>query len=119
MARPRFLIDEDPPTYLAAALRQAAPGLDIVQVGDTSAPPRGTLDPGLLIAAHALDRVLISKDRSTMSRHLFDYYVAGRQTAGVMLLRNNFTLAVFVQKIVHYWATTTADDWVDRTVYIP
>jgi hypothetical protein len=119
MSKPRFLIDEDPPLYLADALRKAAPGLDVLQVGDPGTPPRGTLDPGLLIAGQALGRVVISKDRSTMIGHLAAHYAAGRRTAGLMLLRNNFTLAVIVQKIVGYWTTDTADDWLDRTAYIP
>jgi Domain of unknown function (DUF5615) len=119
MSNPRFLVDADTPTFLASALRQAAPNLDVWQSGDPGAPPRGTLDPELLIAAEALGRVLISKDRKTMPSHLTDHFVAGRHTAGVMLLRNNFTLAVYLQKIVNLWATTTADSWVDRIVYIP
>ncbi len=54
-----------------------------------------------------------------MPGHLIDHYAAGNHTAGVMLMRNNFALSVYVQKIVNYWTTTTADDWVDRMVYIP
>ena len=119
MSKLRFLVDQDTPPALAAALRQAAPGIDVIQVGDAGAPPCGTQDPDLLIACEALGRVLISNDKKTMPGHLIDHFAAGRHTAGVMLLRNNFTLAVYVQKIVHYWATTTADEWVDRTVYIP
>jgi Domain of unknown function (DUF5615) len=119
MSKLRFLVDQDTPPSLAAALRQVAQGIDIMQVGDAGAPPLGTLDPALLIAAEALGRVLITKDRTTMPTHLTDHFAAGRHTAGVMLLRNNFTLAVLVRDIVKRWTTTTADDWVDCTVYIP
>jgi hypothetical protein len=119
MSKLRFLVDQDTPPALAAALRKAAPGIDVIQVGDPGAPPLGTKDPDLLIAAEVLGRALISRDKRTMPGHLTDHYAAGRHTAGVMLLRNNFTLARHVQEIVNHWATTTADDWVDRTVYIP
>ncbi|HBI44719.1 MAG TPA: hypothetical protein DDY78_17980 [Planctomycetales bacterium] len=119
MNKLHFLVDQCTPPFLAAALRQGAAGIDVLQVGDAGVPPLGTPDPDLLIAADASARVFITKDRRTMPGHLIDHYAAGNHTAGVMLMRNNFALSVYVQKIVNYWTTTTADDWVDRMVYIP
>jgi hypothetical protein len=119
MSRPRFLIDEDTDPVLASALRQAQPTIDIVRVGDPGAPPRGTLDPDLLVAAEVLGRVLISHDRTTMPTALMNHFAAGRHTAGVILLRRGFPLAREVQKIEHQWSTTEADDWIDRTIYLP
>ncbi len=119
MSKLRFLVDQDTPPTLSAALRRASPGIDIIQVGDPGAPPLGTQDPDLLIAAETLGRALISRDKKPMPRHLLAHCAGGRHPAGGLLLRNNFTLAVIVQEIVNHWTTTTADDWVDRTVYIP
>jgi hypothetical protein len=119
MNKPRFLIDEDTARFLAGALRQKEPAVDIIRVGDPGTPPSGTLDPDLLIAAENLGRVLITQDKRTMPGHLADHFAAGRHTAGVMLLRQGFALSRIVQEILNHWATTTADDWIDRTVYIP
>jgi hypothetical protein len=119
MNKPRFLVDQCIPLFLAAALRQTAAGIDIVQVGDAGVPPLGTPDPDLLVAAEAMGREFVTKDRKTMPGHLIDHYAAGNHTAGVMLMRNNFALSAYVQKIMYYWATTLPDDWVDRMVYIP
>ncbi len=119
MNKPRFLIDEDTPPYLADALLQKEPVVDIIRVGDPGAPPSGTLDPDLLIGAEGLGRVLITNDKRTMPGHLVDHFVAGRHTAGVMLLRQGFSLSRIVQEILNHWTTTTADDWIDRTVYLP
>ena len=45
----RYLLDEHiAPTYRALLLR-AAPELEVWIVGDPGAPPRGTLDPDILI----------------------------------------------------------------------
>lgn len=119
MNRPRFLIDEDTPPYLADALLQKESAVDIIRVGDPGAPASGTRDPDLLIAADRLGRVLITHDKSTMPGHLVDHFTAGRHTAGVMLVRQGFSLSRIVQDILNHWATTNADDWIDRTVYIP
>jgi hypothetical protein len=115
----KLLVDECTDPVLLSALRQSEPAIDVIRVGDPGAPPLGTKDPDLLIAAEALGRVLATNDRRTMSRHLVAHYAAGRHTAGVMLMREGFPLAGYVQAILQYWNTTTADEWIDRTVYIP
>lgn len=119
MNKPRFLCDECQAKGLVKALQQLAPAIDVIRVGGSGAPPRGTLDPELLIAAEALGRVLITRDRRTMPGHLIDHFAAGRHTAGVILLRNGFSLGHYAQEIVDRWATTTADDWIDLTIYLP
>jgi hypothetical protein len=115
----KLLADECINPTLLSALRQAEPAIDAIQVGDPGAPLRGILDPDLLIAAQSLGRVLLTNDRSTMPGHLVDHYAAGRHTAGVMLMRGGFSFARYVQEIRRHWNTTTADEWVDRSVYIP
>ena len=115
----KLLVDQCTNPILMSALRQAEPAIDVIHVGDPGAPPLGTKDPDLLIAAETLGRVLATNDRSSMPGHLIDHYTAGRHTAGVMLMRRGFSLARYVQEILQHWDTTTADEWVDCTVYIP
>jgi hypothetical protein len=115
----KLLADECINPILLSALRRAEPAFDAIQVGDAGVPPWGTLDPDLLIAAESLGRVLLTNDRSTMPGHLVAHYAAGRHTAGVMLMRRGVSLARFVQEILQHWNTTTADEWIDRTMYIP
>jgi hypothetical protein len=119
MSKPRFLVDEDTHGGLLQAVRRLAPGIDGIRVGDPGAPPLGTLDPDLLIAAEAMGRVLVSNDRSTMPVHLVSHFAAGRHTAGVILLRKGYSLGRYAQEIIDQWASTTADEWVDRTIYLP
>jgi hypothetical protein len=59
MDKPRFLCDADTPPALVQALRQLAPGIDVLRLGDPGAPPLNIQDPDLLIAAEAMGRVLI------------------------------------------------------------
>ena len=119
MSKLKLLADECINPILPSALRQAEPVIDVIASGDPGAPVRGTLDPDVLIVAESLGRVLLTNDRSTMPGHMVDHYAAGKHTAGVMLMRRGFSLADYVQEILRHWKTTTADDWVDRTVYIP
>jgi hypothetical protein len=79
----------------------------------------GTQDPDVLVAAEALGRVLISRDRRTMPGHLAAHFAAGRHTAGVILLRNGFPPGRYVQEIVNQAVTIPPADWIDRTIYLP
>jgi len=119
MTKPRFLCDENIDPDLVDAIRQMGPAIDFIRVGDPGAPPLGTKDPDLLIAAEASGRVFVSHDRRSMSGHLANHYAAGRHTAGIILLRRRFSIGQYAREIVNQWATTTADEWVDRTMYLP
>jgi hypothetical protein len=54
-----------------------------------------------------------------MPVHLTNHFVSGRHTAGVILLRNGYTIGEYAHSIVNQWAMTTAAEWVDRTIYLP
>ncbi len=119
MSKPRFLFDECMHGAIKTGLQRLEPAIDILQVGDPGAPPRATQDPDLLFAAESLARVLVTSDKKTMVRHLMAHYQAGHHTAGLILLRPNFSIGRYVQSILQQWATTTADEWIDRTMYLP
>ncbi len=106
----RFLADEDVSHHLIAALLGIEPSMDINAVGQTGAPPKGTLDPDVLLAAEALGRTLISRDKKTMKQHLQDHFDAGHHTNGVILLRSGCSISQYASEIRLIWAVTTADE---------
>src|SRR3954469_19438412 len=93
-----FLLDE----HLRGALWQAighhnshgGDVLDTLRVGDTPAPPLGTVDPDLLLWCEANGRVLVSEDRKTMPGHLTAHFLAGRHVGGVFLLTPRWTIPI-------------------------
>jgi hypothetical protein len=115
----QFLMDECMDHDLIAYLRSLEPTMDILAVGEPGAPPKGTLDPDVLLAAETLGRLLISGDKSTMTRHLAAHFLAGHHTSGVLLLRAGFPLAKYAGDIRLIWFATLRDEWIDRTDYIP
>lgn len=119
MSKARFLFDECTAKRLMAALLRIEPAIDALHVGDPGAPPKGTLDPDLLIATEGLGRVLVTNDKSTMPQHLRDHYQAGHHTAGVIILRQGFSIGRLAQEIHQQWVTTTADEWIDRIIVLP
>lgn len=72
----KYLIDEDF-LGLADALREfsraAMVDIDIVAVGDEDGPLRGTQDLPLPAWAERHDRIIVTRDRSTMQRGLGEH----------------------------------------------
>jgi len=115
----RFLADECVSHDMIDHLRDVEPDMDILVVGEPGAPPKGTDDAEILLAAEALGRTVISGDRATMAKHLTTHYREGHHTSGLILLRCDFSVARYASEIRLIWFATTADEWVDRTDYIP
>ncbi len=119
LSPPRFLVDEDVHGDIPLTLRDMESTMDILVVGEAGAPPKGTLDPELLLAAETLGRTLITGDRSSMPDHLKDHFAAGHHTSGVILLRSGFPFGRYLRELHLIWFAMTADEWIDRTDYIP
>lgn len=119
MSQLKFRLDECTSLGLLNALRSSNPAPDVIRIGEPGAPPRGTKDPQVLLAAQAAGRCLISRDGKTMKQHLQDHFAGGHHTCGVILTRRGFALKRYVDDILLIWHATTADEWIDRTDYIP
>src|SRR5262245_53147742 len=112
MTQPRFLVDENVPSKLGKALLQAQPSIDYLTVGESGAPPRRTKDTGLLLAAYAGQRILLTLDKDSMVGHLIDHYAAGNHTYGVIMVTKGFPMSQYVDDLLLIWDTTTRDEWI-------
>lgn len=119
MIAPCFLFDEQMNHDLVDALRITHPGIDIVCVGDIGAPPKGTPDEELLEIAEGEKRILVTMDKRTMPGHLAQHFARGRHTWGVLILRPGCSIAMHGGSISLVWQASDADEWLDRTDYLP
>ena len=68
----KYLIDENvDPTY-THQLRRLSPDLFTIAVGDITAPPKGTLDPEILLWCEDNRCILVTNNRKSMPVHLAD-----------------------------------------------
>ena len=72
MSQVRFLFDECTANVLIDGLQRREPAIDAIRVGQPGAPPRGTKDPDLLLAAESLGRTLVTNDRDAVVTVAFD-----------------------------------------------
>lgn len=113
---PALLLDENVRGTILSALRRppSAGGevVDVVQVGEPGAPPKGTPDPVLLIWCEA-------NDRSTMPGHFHDHMAAGRHSPGVLLIRRRWKPSEVIVELGFLAVAGEPDDFRDLIQYIP
>jgi hypothetical protein len=119
MSGMRFLMDEQVPPALEHYLRKKEPSLDVVRIGGPGAPPKGTLDPGVLLFAEAAKRAVITDDHTTMPVHAADHLAAGHYTWGIFLLRPGFSVPDHGNDILTMWAASEAEEWQNGIEWIP
>jgi hypothetical protein len=119
----RFLLDENLRGPLwNAILRHNLRGvevLDVVRVGDASAPSLHSPDADILSWAETHDRILVTLDRSTMPDHLNAHLAAGRHSPGIYLVRREASIADVMEYLLLAAYVSVPEEWLDRIVYIP
>ncbi len=96
----RYVLDEHLRGILWKAIQQhnasGSNPLDVVCVGDPMDLPLGSKDPDILVWAEREGRVLVSRDKQTLPRHLAAHLAAGRHSPGIIIPRPRQTLPQLV-----------------------
>jgi hypothetical protein len=119
----RYLLDE----HLRGVLWDASEDhnaasinpIDVVQVGDPSDLPLGTLDPDILLWAEREGRILVTRDQNTMPGHLADHLQAGHHSPGIFMVRRRSVIPQLVFALVLAAHAGDPDVYRDRIEYIP
>ena len=117
-----FVFDEHlrGPAWSAVCRHNATtePPLDVVRVGDTDCVPLGTDDTEILLWAEHQDRILVTRDQSTMKTHLNQHLIAGHHSPGVFMIRPHGQLSAVVEFLVLADQLSDPHEWRDAIVYI-
>jgi|TARA_B100002003_G_C14076655_1_gene517955 hypothetical protein len=119
MSEVRFLLDENLPSALERALLRREPTLDVSRVGQKGAPPLGTGDSELLLVCEADRMLLVTRDRSTMPRHVTEHLHSGHHTHGVFLIKRNSSLSEIIEDLILVWSSSGSEEWRDQLLYLP
>ncbi|HSH77965.1 MAG TPA: DUF5615 family PIN-like protein [Herpetosiphonaceae bacterium] len=87
MSSLKYLFDENLDPRYKATLSRRRPEIDVLQVGESDAPPRGTKDPEILVYLEATHRVLVTNNRDSMPDHLQEHWAGGGVCWGVFTLK--------------------------------
>jgi hypothetical protein len=117
MSRPRFLADHDFREPILRGLSRLEPAIDIVRardVGLDSVP-----DDAVLAYAAAEGLLLLSHDVKTMRAAALARVQAGHAMNGLLLAHQRAILRPIVDELLMIWATSEAEEWVDRVEFLP
>lgn len=117
--KPRFLLDENVEWTILRRLRRQYPAINVVAVGESTAPPLQSKDPVLLDWIEAQGYILVTWDRRSMPQHIADHYDKGGQLPGVFLLRPSTPFPQIVDALHLIWEASEADEYQNVILYIP
>jgi hypothetical protein len=81
---------------------------------------RGRSDPALFDIAARQDRIPITYDRHTMTRHFRDRVDAGKSTPRMFILpQHRSAIGEIVEWLLLVWTASQAEEWRDRIVHLP
>jgi hypothetical protein len=115
----QYLLDEHlNPAYRSQLVRRK-PELIMRIIGDLDAPPKGTLDPEILIWCEINGFILVTNNRKSMPKHLADHLTLGRHIPGIFTLNTDHSIGQTVEELLIIAGASFEDEYQDRIEYLP
>lgn len=115
----KFLMDENVDPVYITQIRRRQPDWVIRSVGEPATPPRGTLDPEILIWCEENDFVLVTNNRTSMPQHLSAHNAQNRHVPGVLILNPNLSVGETLDELILIAEVVAGDELRDRIEYLP
>jgi hypothetical protein len=112
----RFLADADLNEDIITGVLRREPLVDFQTAGQAGL--RGLDDVQALAMAARDGRVLVSHDRKTMPRH-FAEFLRSNTSPGLLIVSQKTDLLSAIEALVCIWATSEAEEWVNRICTVP
>jgi hypothetical protein len=115
----KYLIDENVnPTY-TNQLRRLKLDLFVIAVGDITAPPRGTLDPDILLWCEENNCILVTNNRKSIPVHLSDHLATNHHIPGIFILSPKLTIGENLEQLILIAEGSLEDEYQDRIEFLP
>lgn len=113
----RFLTDEDFDGRVTSALLVRVPGLDLVRVQDVGL--MHTPDQDILAWAAAEGRIVLTRDRSTMTAFAGGRVNAGQPMPGLFVVDQQAPLGRILNDLEVLAAASEMGEWRDQIIFVP
>jgi len=113
----RLAADEDFNNRILRGLRRQQPKIDIKRVQDAELSIKD--DPAVLEWAASEDRVLLTHDASTMTRHTYDRVKAGLKMPGVFEVSQDLPIGEAITEILLLAECSFEGEWEGQVRYLP
>jgi hypothetical protein len=117
--KPRFLLDENLNPAIKAGLQRVEPNIDVVYVGESRMPSKGTLDPDILVWIEANGYILVTDNRKTMPTHMSDHIAQNRSFPGIFLIKAGTSMGDLIDFLHMVWHASEAEEHYNIMDFIP
>jgi hypothetical protein len=115
----QYLIDENLPSLYEDQLKRYFPELRVLMIGNPNTPPRGTLDPEILLWCEYYNFILVTNNRRSMPIHLAEHLAQNHHIPGIFVLRRKFTIGEIINDLILIAQVGEAKDYKNRITHIP
>ncbi len=115
----KYLIDENVIPAYPKQLRKQTSGLTVLAVGEAGAPPKGMLDPDILVWCEQHDFILVTNNRRSMPVHLTDHIRQGRHVPGIILLNPSLSIGQNLEELRFIALGSFEREYQDLIVHLP
>jgi len=114
-----YLMDENvAPIYQTQLLRRE-PDLVVWAVGDEGSPPKGTLDPDILIWCEKHGFVLVTNNRTSMPPHLAEHLAQGHHVPGIFILNPKMSIGETIEELILIALASEDDEYQNYITHLP
>lgn len=114
-----YLIDENiAPLYKRQLLKKASE-MRVYAVGDPGCPPRGTLDPEILIWCEENHCILVTNNRASMPPHLAAHLAHGHHMPGILILNERMSVGETIEELLLIAEEGIPDAYQDHITFLP
>ncbi len=93
--------------------------LIVCAVGDPGFPPKGTLDPEILLWCEENNFILVTNNRKSMPTHLVDHLSQGHHIPGIVTLNEDMSVGETIEELILIAETAPVNYYQDRIEYLP
>lgn len=115
----KYLMDENLDPRYQIQLRRKEPNLVVWAVGDPNTPPKGTLDPDILLWCERYNFILVTNNRRSMPVHLTDHLIQKHHIPGIFQLNPSMSLGETIEELVLVALVSMEGEYSDRISYLP
>lgn len=113
----RFLTDEDFNRRILRGLRRRIPSLDIVRVQDVGLITKPDME--VLEWAANENRIVLTHDVTTMSKHTFDRVTENLPMPGVIEISQDVPIGEAIEELVLIAECGLENEWQNQVIFLP
>ena len=115
----KYFLDEHVSPSLKMAIHQYRPEIIVWRIGDPGTPPRGTLDPDILLWCETNGFSLVTENRGSMPIHLRDHLAAGRHVPTIFILNDGMSIGQTAEELALISVAVQPDEYADTIRFLP